>query len=236
MRGFNNEGHHLGMKAISFDGDGTLWDFDKVMRHALSFTRDELGRHHPREASSLEIDTMIQIRDEIAARLKGTTTNLEDIRLESFRAMLSRLGHPSDALAKRLNEVYLLHRFEDIELFDDVLPALEALRRTHVLGLLSNGNSYPDRCGLEGVFHFVVFSQDHGVEKPDPRIFQIAVSQSGCPPQGFVHVGDSFANDVRGARQAGIAGIWLNRKSERPPEGERPNREIRTLAELPGTI
>jgi len=47
-------------------------------------------------------------------------------------------------LAKYLNEIYLKHRFEDIELYDDVLPTLNALKKKYSLIIISNGNSYPE--------------------------------------------------------------------------------------------
>ena len=103
------------------------------------------------------------------------------------------------------------HRFEDIELFDDVLPVLKTLQMRYALGLLSNGNSYPERTALPGIFRFIVFSQDQGIEKPDPRIFQIAMQKAGCSKEQLLHVGDSLINDVGGARSAGIKCVWLNR-------------------------
>lgn len=118
---------------------------------------------------------MIEIRNSVAVQLKGKVTNLGVIRLEALRRILKDIGKPNDALADHLNQVYLKHRFEDIELFDDVLLVLKTLQMSYTLGLLSNGNSYTERTGLPGIFHFVVFSQDHGIEKPDPRIFQIAM-------------------------------------------------------------
>lgn len=200
------------IRAISFDGDGTLWDFEKVMQHSLHCVLQELEQIDPGIAALLDIETMIKTRNKVASKLKGRITNLEEIRLEAFRQTLKDIGTPNDALACHLNNVYLNHRFEDINLFDDVLPALNVLKPRYALGLLSNGNSYPERCGLQGMFQFVVFSQDYGVEKPDPRLFQVAVEKAGCSRQQLLHVGDSVQNDVVGAINAGITCVWLNRK------------------------
>jgi|GEM_PF-5659764 hypothetical protein len=72
------------IKAISFDGDMTLWDFEKVMRHSLGYALEELRKCLPGEASAnLTIDQMIEIRNEVAAQLKGKSTNLEEIRLSA---------------------------------------------------------------------------------------------------------------------------------------------------------
>ncbi|MBL7166152.1 MAG: HAD family hydrolase [Dehalococcoidales bacterium] len=221
-----------GIRAISFDGDGTLWDFLKVMRHSLGHVLSELARLDPPAATMLDIDKMVEIRNKVASRLKGKTANLEAIRLEAFRQTLEEIGRPDDDLAHHLNNVYLKHRFEDIELYPDVLPALEILRHRYTLGLVSNGNSYPERCGLDGVFRFVVFAQDHGVEKPDPEIFRIALQQAGCSPEQLLHVGDSLQNDVAGAAGAGIRCIWLNRNRVSNDTGVRPDYEIESLQEL----
>jgi len=47
-----------GIKAISFDGDGTLWDFEKVMRHSLKHVLSELNQLDPLAASVLNVDKM----------------------------------------------------------------------------------------------------------------------------------------------------------------------------------
>ncbi len=222
----------IGIKAISFDADGTLWDFVKVMRHSLHHVLKELKRFDPDAVDMLDIEKMIRIRNRVANQLKGKVTNLEEVRLEAFRQTLKDIGRPNDALASHLNQVYLEHRFEDIELFNDVLPTLEALRIKYTVGILSNGNSYPERCGLEGIFRFVVFSQDHGVEKPNPRLFQIAVEKAGCSKQQLLHVGDSLQDDVTGAINTGGKCVWLNRKRARNNLKLKIDYEISSLLEL----
>jgi len=222
----------FGIKAISFDADGTLWDFEKVMRHSLHYVLEELKKLDPNAANILDVEKMIKIRNRVADELKGRVTNLEDVRFEAFRRTLRDIGRPNDVLASHLNQVYLKHRFEDIELFSDVLPALKALRGTYTLGILSNGNSYPERCGLEGMFKFVVFSQDYGVEKPNPRLFQTAVEKAGCSKEQLLHVGDSLQDDVMGAINVGIKCVWLNRKQAEINLNSKIDYEISSLLEL----
>ncbi len=221
-----------GIKAISFDGDGTLWDFERVMRHSLNKVLVELEELAPDIAKKLDVEKMIEIRNGVAGELKGRVTNLEAIRLEAFKQTLEDTGKPDDTLASHLNEVYLKHRFEDIELFDDVLPTLRKLSGEYTIGLLSNGNSYPERCGLEGIFQFVVFSQDYEVEKPDLKFFQIAVEKAGCTKEQLLNVGDSLKNDVIGAANAGIKCVWLNRERAENTSGIEAGYEIQSLSEL----
>lgn len=222
--------------AVSFDGDGTLWDFEKVMRHSLGYALGELERLDPPAAAALSIERMIEIRDAVAVELQDCTTNLEEIRLGAFRRALAVVGRPNDELAAVLNSVYLKHRLEDVELFEDVLPTFEELRTGYAIGLLSNGNTYPKCVGLEGFFSFVAFSQDHGVAKPDRRLFEIALKEAGCPQCEMLHVGDSLETDVAGAHNAGIRSVWVNRKNAQRAGGAAPDYEISSLSQLPGIL
>jgi len=221
------------IKAISFDGDMTLWDFEHVMRHALSLVLAELRRRVPgQRTADVTIDTMIAMRNAVAAERQGQIVHLEDIRLHAFKRTVAVVSCADDALAADLHALYLQHRFEDIKLYPDVLPCLDALRPDFAIGLLSNGNGYPERCGLPDRFSFVVFSQDVGVEKPDAGIFLAACQQAGCAPCELMHIGDSLAADVAGANGVGAVSVWLNRDAKPNDSGIVPDHEIRSLTEL----
>lgn len=221
------------IKVISFDGDMTLWNFEKVMRHSLSLTLQELRRHvSDRAAAQLTVDNMIDIRNTVAAELKGTIVDLEHIRLKAFQRTLELIHWDDPALAATLNQLYLKHRFEDIELYPDVIPCLDALKDLFIIGLISNGNSDPEQCGLSGHFDFVILSQDIGVEKPHAEIFLSACAQVGCEPERLMHIGDSLESDVAGAHGVGAISVWLNRQGERNTSDIVPAFEIRSLLEV----
>jgi putative hydrolase of the HAD superfamily len=217
---------------ISFDADDTLWDFEGVMRHALGCALDELRRLVPSTPDSLSIETLIAIRNQVAEEQKGRGLTHETIRLEAFKRTLQFIEMPDDHLAAHLYALYLKHRFEDIQFFDDVLPVLNALRGHYIMGVLSNGNTYPERCGLAGYFQFVVLAQDYGIQKPDPRLFEIAIKCADCTKRQFLHIGDSFQNDIIGAKRAGVRSVWLNRQREDNETGQQPDFEISSLREL----
>ena len=202
------------------------------MRYSLGEVLKELERLVPDIARNLDVEKMIEIRNKITAELKEKVSNLEVVRLEAFKRTLEDTGNPDDTLAAHLNQLYLKHRFEDIELYDDVLPVLQKLREKYTLGLLSNGNSYPERCGLEGIFEFVIFSQDYEVEKPDPYLFRVAVEKAGCLEEQMLHVGDSLQDDVIGANNSGVHSVWLNREKAGNTSGIRTDYEIQSLWEL----
>ncbi|KPK65826.1 MAG: hypothetical protein AMK73_01885, partial [Planctomycetes bacterium SM23_32] len=101
-------------------------------------------------------------------------------------------------------------------LYDDALPAIEALeRRGKGVGLISNWDrrleSLLEGLGLAERLKWTVVSCRVGVEKPDPAIFRHALSRCGLPPERALHVGDSYEQDVLGARAAGMRAAWLAR-------------------------
>ncbi len=218
------------ISVVSFDGDMTLWDFRKVMRHALKHALMELQRQIPTpRILDLTIDEMIVIRNQFAEEVKGKVWNLEEIRRGAFERTLEHVGCPDKNLAAHLNAVYLKHRFEDIELYPDVIPTLDVLTPHFKLGLLSNGNTYPERCGLKDRFAFVVFSQDVQIEKPDRKIFEITAQRAGCELAQLLHVGDSLENDVAGAQNVGAHAVWLNREGVSNDTKTQPDYEIGSL-------
>ncbi|MHC5039867.1 MAG: HAD family hydrolase [Planctomycetota bacterium] len=225
-----------GIKAVSFDGDDTLWDFGQSMRQALARTLDEWRRIDPKAPQDFDVARMIAIRDHIAAEDESRSLNLDSIRHESFRRALREAGRPDDALADRLNTRYQEERAKNVTPFDDVLPVLDALKGKFPLGVISNGNTPPENAGLDGVFQFVVFAEACGVAKPDPGIFETACRQAGCSSWELLHVGDSLEDDVKGARNAGARAVWLNRKGIPGPAGFSVELEIASLLDLPGML
>ena len=98
-----------GIKAISFDVDGTLWDFDAVMRRSLEAVLAELARHDAEAAQILDVTTFIEIRDRVHEELRGKITDLNEIRRESFKRVLRDIDKADDSLATRLTDVYFKH-------------------------------------------------------------------------------------------------------------------------------
>lgn len=222
---------------ISFDADGTLWDFPSVMQEALSRTLLKLRTLVPGSGTeTLTVADLQQTRDEVAKTLRGNKVSLEDIRLKAFEQTLSNLGHGDPELASHLTTFYLEHRFTAIRLYPDVLRTLSLLKGTYHLGLVTNGNTYPERCGLPGMFTFTIFAQDSDVQKPQPEFYGRVLSETHTNPHEIIHVGDSLRNDVSGAQTVGIRAIWLNRSHVRNETSIHPFAEITSLEELPDLL
>ena len=89
------------------------------------------------------------------------------------------------------------------------------------------------RLGLAEYFDVILDSAVEGVEKPDRRYFELALSRAGATPDTTVHVGDFYNIDVVGARNAGLQAILVD---ERDQYRDADCPRIRSIAELPALI
>lgn len=113
-----------------------------------------------------------------------------------------------------------------------MIPALDALAARGLnLGVISNWDErlrpLLDQLKLGRYFEVIMVSREVGSSKPARGIFEHAVRKLGLPPGAVLHVGDSLAMDVRGARAAGLRTLLLQRAGG----AARPGR-IKSLREL----
>ncbi len=132
---------------------------------------------------------------------------------------------PGDALVDALLESL------EFSVFDDVWPALEELRERRVrLVVVSNWdvslNGVLERLGLAPRLDGIVTSARAGTRKPASAIFALALGLAGSGPARALHVGDSVAEDIEGARAAGIEPVLVRRDGGSGPPG------IRTIGSL----
>jgi len=154
-----------------------------------------------------------------------------------FDLVLEHAGIPrSDATSAALESLHRYHTASNLWEYvpEDVVPALEALRRRGLkLVVVSNANgtllAHMKRLGMPERFDHIFDSSDEGVEKPDPRFFEIALGRSGAQKETTIHVGDLYHVDVLGARSAGLRGVLLDEADLRP-DADCPR--VRTLDEL----
>lgn len=179
---------------------------DTLRRHGVVVTPQALASAEPHAKRKLDVGQTIE-----------TTTDSSRGWLY-FNLILEHAGIPeSRQTDDALQELHAYHTASNLWEYvpSHVRPALDALK-FHGLRLVvvSNANgtlcAHMRRLGLDDCFHTILDSQDHGVEKPDPRFFRIALDQSGASPDTTVHVGDLYQVDVLGARAAGLRGVLLD--------------------------
>ncbi len=221
------------IKAVSFDVDDTLWDFESAMTSALALTLQRIKQTITTDAAmQLTVDKLIEIRDAVSEQMGGDAAGVEKIRHAAFVKTLETIGHPDREFAADLYHLYMEARFSNVKPFADVPCALTQLASRFQLGVISNGHTHPIRLGLPHKFAFVIFASDHGFTKPDSRIFRFALSKIERNPEQVLHVGDSLQSDVAGANNSGLRSAWLNRENATNSTEITPDLEIPDLQHL----
>lgn len=201
-----------GVSTVLFDLGNTLRHLDHafvatvITRHARPVQAIEMARaeYHGKAA----IDAQLR------ARRRGTDATRQQ---PYFDAIMDALG--IDAAARPAIDADLrAENTRDIlwrVMHDDTPSVLAALcARGYTLGVVSNADGRVaaalDSCGLAPYFTTVIDSHVVGVEKPDPRIFHLALDACGARPEEAIFVGDIYEIDVQGARNAGITPLLLD--------------------------
>ena len=154
-----------------------------------------------------------------------------------YEIFLHQVGLPTD---DGLPDA-LYREFTDLanySLFEDVPPVLERLRAGGLaLGVVSNFEEWLERLldvlGVARFFDVRVISGIEGIEKPDPRIFELALERAGVAPAEAVYVGDSPAFDVEPAASVGMFPVLVDRRGRFPDAG---GARIASMAELPAIV
>ncbi|MGR5064322.1 HAD family hydrolase [Photobacterium sp. DNB22_13_2] len=219
---------------IFFDLDNTLLDHDGAEQDAI---RDFAKRYRDDIIDCPDgIEAMWRaITDEKRQQWRAGALNFEGLRRARISALFRR--PLSEEQADRLIAEYYIYYRQYWRLFPDVLPALEKLRNVVPLAIITNGFTYhqEDKLQVTGIrefFSYLVISEQVGAAKPDPRIFQRALKQSGKQAQECWYIGNHPFNDATAASQLGFKAVWINRQKLDTKVSTRVVRSLEGLVDL----
>ncbi len=219
------------IKAITLDLDDTLWPIWPTIAHAEVAMGDWLRPRAPATATLLmDAQARLALREDVVRANPSIAHNMSAIRLELIRQGLL-ISNEDPLLAQGGFDVFFEHRMK-VDLFADVLPALEFLAARFPLVAVSNGNADVARVGLGHYFLTSVSAHEFGIAKPDPRIFHAAAAAAGVAAHEVLHVGDDAALDVLGADASGMQTVWVNRDGHGWTHDTLPHLTVVDLAQL----
>ena len=210
----------MSFKGVFFDLYGTLlvygdmlvaW-FDWLSALYEQFTAR--GLSIPKESFAVQCDGFFE---KAAPPVQDDGLTVYERRIQTLAADVGL--DLSDVTVSKAADASVTAWQKSILLDPSALDVLGALRSRKTLGLISNFEHPPhiylllSHLGLARYFDTVVVSGDVGVEKPDPRIFDVALRQVGLEPREAVYVGDT-AEDAQGALAAGMCPILIHREEE----------------------
>jgi len=208
------------IKAVFFDLYNTLLGYDPPREDIQA----EICRRFGIEVDAADLRWPLTVADEyiygeFSAIPMGQRTDeeLKNVWLNYERILLREAGFEPDARTL-LGMMGMVRQAKfNTVLYDDVIPALDELKKRGILlGLISNVDKditpTLEPLGLVPWLDVIVTSKDAGATKPDPRIFLEAVRRAdGVSPAEAMYVGDQYQADAVGACNAGLSGVFLDR-------------------------
>lgn len=220
----------LDVRACVFDAYGTLFDFASAAARCV----DVLGDKAP-AVTALWRDKQLQYT--WLRALQGRHADFWQVTGEALDFTLETLAVADARVRDRLMDLY-----RTLECFPEVPGVLHQLKDAgYVTAILSNGSpamlaAAVAGAKLGGLLDHVLSVEEVGVFKPDRRVYQLAVDRLGVPAAAIAFQ-SSNAWDAFAASAFGLRVVWCNRygqRRERLPGA--PDREVRTLAELPALL
>ena len=225
------------LKAVLFDLDDTLYAYEPCNRAGLRAAWQLLSR----SVEGLDFEEFAAVHDEVrdglAVDLAGSAASHN--RALFFKEIAEHFEAPAPgSLAVDLYDCYW-QRF-----YDEMPPRAaahrvlaELIQRGYLLALVSNHTTLPQlrkvrRLGLESCFRAIVTSEEAGVEKPAPRIFELALDKLELRAAEAAFVGDNPRGDIGGAAGAGIAPTILTTEYVPSASSDEADHTVTALADI----
>ena len=211
------------LKHIFFDLDHTIWDFDRNAEETLN----ELYNTYNLQALGLNscsdfINTYTENNHQLWADYHLGKITKDYLRAERFSKTFIQLGIHPDHVPHQFEDDYVRISPTKTNLFKGAEEVLGYLQQKYVLHIISNGFKETtltkmNLSGLNPYFKNVIISEDVGVNKPSPVIFEHALNLAGASKNESIMIGDSLEADVYGALGFGMDAIFFNALNKEKP-------------------
>ncbi len=224
-------------RAVFFDLDHTLWDFETNSQESLAdlFLQHELPSRGIDDVAHF-IKVYKKVNYEMWDDYHHNRITKEQLRFGRFNRTLNEFKIQDDPLAELLSVQYLEVCPVKRNLFPNAIEVLQKLKEKYSLHIITNGFKEVQylkiqNSGLAPYFDQIHISEEIGFKKPEPEIFHYAVKLARVSQDQCIMIGDNLDTDIAGALNAGIDHIYFN------PTGEfkkTPDvmKEVKSLSEL----
>ena len=219
---------------LFFDLDHTIWDFEFNSRETIreAIVHFELAIENvPRFLNVYE-----RINEYYWSEYRKGRIEKQKLRVIRFERALKKFGFDDGKLALDFCEYYLAHSPFKTKLMDGAEDLLDYLReKKYRLHLITNGFREVqtikfEKSRLDRYFEELIISEDVGVKKPHPLIFEHALRVTGTKEDTSLMIGDNIETDIKGAHGVGIDQVYLNVHSQR--NNFKATHEISHLSQL----
>ena len=202
---------------IFFDLDHTLWDFE--MNSAATFNR--ILKSY---SFSFSVDKFMAVYGPINhaywKEYRENKISTEELRFKRLEKTFIHLGFPqTKKQIVVISEDYIRYLSTYTFLFEGTLDLLNYLKVNYRLHIITNGfegvqQMKISNAGLAPFFEVVLTADKAGIKKPNPQIFNQALSLAGTTSKNALMIGDSYEADIKGALALGMQAIHFNSHQE----------------------
>tara|TARA_R110002126_G_scaffold288674_1_gene442647 strand:+ start:10646 stop:11350 length:705 start_codon:yes stop_codon:yes gene_type:complete len=198
-------------KFIYFDLDDTLLDHKKAEQNGLKDVHAHFEAFNDISLEDLK-HTYHQINKRLWEEYGRGEIDRHILHRRRFEETFAELG-VDDSLYEEAGKVYMQYYRNHWEWIDGVKEALDVIRSKYPVGIITNGFAETqwmkiDQFGFRDTVSQIVISEEVGVMKPHPKIFDHATELVGLNRSDILYVGDSFSSDVKGGKAAGWKVAW----------------------------
>jgi putative hydrolase of the HAD superfamily len=238
------------LRAVIFDFGGTLMYGRNAWEPYIAEADEALTSYLCSQGMELNLNTFpTEFRKRLDEYFKQRENDLlESTYTQVLREVLKDKGYndvSSDVLRNALDALFAVTQ-SNWALEEDAIPTLQKLEESgYRLGIISNAGDDQDvqklvrNFKIRQYFDFILTSAACSYRKPHPRIFELALANWYLLPSEAVMVGDNLTADVFGAQNAGLYGVWLNRRADplmEKQEAVSPDASLSSLSELPAVL
>lgn len=201
---------------LFFDLDDTLWDFEKNSALVLE---QIYGEFELNKKLSVDFETFLARYKEVNLALWSKYYRREIdkayLRNHRFNETFKLFGYDNYTENLEVTDIYLTQSPKGTMLKDGCHETLSYLSQKYNLHIITNGFKEVQHIKMEGsgikhFFEHIIISEEHGLVKPDEKIFRLAENLASTSKEHCVMIGDSFESDISGAMNAGWEAIHLS--------------------------
>ena len=213
---------------ILFDADETLFEFDALRGLKLMFSRFGIN------FSDADFSEYQLVNKPLWVQYQNGEISATQLQYQRFQSWAERL----DETPKTLNSAFLSAMADICAPLQGAANLLNTLRGKMKLGIITNGFTELqqvrlERTGFRDHFDVLIISEQVGVAKPHPEIFEYALSAMGHPSRERVlMVCDNPDTDILGVLNAGLHTCWVNADNKPEPTDIKPHYQVSSLSEL----
>ena len=223
------------IKAVVFDVDDTLYDLSTPFKEAC--------REVFPEDTNLNLEGTFRASrrysDEVYASSLSGKISMEEMYIYRFENAFRDYGKKIDAQTALMFQAVYEQKQQEIKMTESMKNLLENLSGKMKLGIVTNGPAQHqwDKVTALGVEKWIpkehiFISGELGIAKPDAGIFDAALQRLGLQKEEVCYVGDSFENDIVGAKNAGWKAVWYNHRGHEANGDVEPNYIVKSEDEL----